>query len=159
MSNSPPIDLPLAHKYFAAACFNATWDLIDKPQRTADEDDEMIQTAHASVWHWTQRADRTPRNLSIGYWQLARVYALARQPDNARRFAERCLAITPADEPFYIGFAYEALARAAAVAGHPEGSREYLTAARRQADLVTAETDRRALLTDIESLESTLSPS
>jgi len=159
VSNTPPIDLPLAHRYFAAACFNAAWDLIDKPDRTPDEDDEMIQTAHASVWHWRQRADRTPRNLSIGYWQLSRVYALARQPDNARRYAERCLAITPADEPFYIGFAYEALARAEAVAERLEGAREYFDAARRQAELVTAETDRNALLSDLQSLESMLSAS
>ena len=157
MSNTPPIDLPLAHRYFAAACFNGAWDLIDKSDRTPDEDDEMIQTAHASVWHWMQRADKTPRNLSIGYWQLSRVYALSRQPDNARRYAERCLAITPADEPFYVGFAYEALGRAEAVAGHAEGGREYLAAARRQAELVAQETDRNALLSDLQSLESQLS--
>ena len=40
------------HKQFGIDLFNATWDLMDKPVRTIEEDDEMIHGAHASRYHW-----------------------------------------------------------------------------------------------------------
>jgi hypothetical protein len=42
MSNNPSFDISAAHKYFAAHCFNAAWDLIDKPGRTAEDDRMMV---------------------------------------------------------------------------------------------------------------------
>ena len=64
----------------------------------------MIQGTMASLWHWTQREDCTAKNLSIGYWQVARVYALAGEPDNARKYAQHCLDITPTDDAFCLGY-------------------------------------------------------
>lgn len=149
---APGIDLPLAHRHFAARCFNAAWDLIDKTDRTPDEDDRMIHVAHASVWHWMQREDCTPVKLSIGYWQLSRVYALARRPQEARHYAERCLAVSPADQPFYVGYAYEALARAEKAAGNAEAAARHLAAARTQAIEVQDEAEKQALAADLDSL-------
>ena len=40
------------HKKQAVGAFNATWDLIDKAERTVDETREMIHLAHASRFHW-----------------------------------------------------------------------------------------------------------
>ena len=39
------------HRYFAALCNNAAWELATK-QRSAGEDAEMMNLAHASAWHW-----------------------------------------------------------------------------------------------------------
>ena len=69
MAKEPEFDLQVAHRYFSATCFNQAWELIDKPERTAEEDEAMVQLSLASTWHWTQREDCTPANLSIGYWQ------------------------------------------------------------------------------------------
>ena len=149
---APTLDLPLAHRHFAARCFNAAWDLIDKTDRTPDEDDRMIHVAHASVWHWMQREDCTPVKLSIGYWQLSRVYALARRPQEARHYAERCLAVSPADQPFYVGYAYEALARAERLAGNAEAAARHLAAASTQASAVQDEAEKQALAADLDSL-------
>ena len=150
--SAPAIDPALAHKHFAAKCFNAAWDLIDKADRTPDEDDQMLHVAHASVWHWTQREDCTPVKLSIGYWQLSRVYALARRPEEARRCAEKCLKVTPPDQPFYVGYAYEALARAEKLAGNADAAARHLEAGRREASAVKEESDRQALTADLDSL-------
>lgn len=146
------IDLPLAHKHFAASCFNAAWDLIDKADRTPEDNDQMLHTAHASVWHWTQREDCTPVKLSVGYWQLARVYALAGLPDESRRYARRCLEVTPADQPFYRGYAFEALARAEKIGGNAAASAEHLVAAQAEAAKVADESERSALQADLTSL-------
>ena len=39
------------HRYFAVECNNRAWDLAAKP-RTAAEDDEMLNAAHAAAYHW-----------------------------------------------------------------------------------------------------------
>ena len=69
--------------------------------------------------HWTQRPDCTSTNLSIGYWQTARIYALLGQAENARRYAQMCFEVSqqPGVKPFFLAYAYEALAQAEAAAG------------------------------------------
>src|SRR5882724_4024188 len=41
-----------AQRRLAADCFNATWTLIEKPDRTREDDDAMIHGAHASAYLW-----------------------------------------------------------------------------------------------------------
>ena len=90
MPKTPEFDVKSAHKYFSAHCFNSAWGLIDKKDRTAEEDQQMIDLVQASIWHWTQREDCTDQNMSTGYWQASRIYALIGQADNARRFRSEC---------------------------------------------------------------------
>ena len=114
----PDFDSAKAHKFFSAHCFNSAWELIDKPERTPEENEQMIQRTMASLWHWTQRDDCTEKNLSIGYWQAARVYALAGEADNARKYAQRCLDITPTDDPFCLfAYAHEAAGPRGGISG------------------------------------------
>ena len=154
MPDKPEFDLQAAHRFFAAECFNRAWDLIDKPDRTPDEDEQMIRLSLASTWHWTQREDCTPTNLSVGYWQTVRIYALLGQAGNARRYGQLCLAASQGEDilPFYLGYAYEALARAESVAGHADEVAEHLALARQAAARVPEEGDRAALLADLETI-------
>jgi hypothetical protein len=76
MADDADFDADQAHRHFSASCFNLAWELIDKPDRTAEDDEQMVRLAQASLWHWTQRSDCTDKNLSIGYWQVSRVCAL-----------------------------------------------------------------------------------
>src|SRR5437763_4558888 len=69
--------------------FNKTWTLMEKPDRTRDEDDEMIHCAHASAYHWLQVG--TPANRSRSEWQCSRVHAILGHVDAALRHARRCL--------------------------------------------------------------------
>lgn len=149
----PDFDLQTVHRYFAANCFNKAWEFIDNHNRTAEEDLVMLQTAMASLWHWTQREDVTPVNLSVGHWQVARVYALLGQADNARKYAEVSLKYSEGQEPMYIGFAYEALARAEMVAGNRAKMNEYLKQARAFADKVEDLEDKEVLVVDIGTIE------
>src|SRR4030042_4915474 len=128
MAKKPDFDLQAAHKYFSAECFNRAWDYIDKPGRKSNEGDMMLSLSLASLWHWTQREDCTPTNLSIGYWQVSRVYALLQQAESARRYGELCLEASGAEGvlPFFPGYAYEGLARAECVAGDQDKMENYL---------------------------------
>jgi hypothetical protein len=155
METPPEFDLQVAHRYFAALCFNRCWDLMDKPHRTSDDDAEMVRLSLASHWHWTQVETHTAKNLSIGYWQTSRVFALLGHADSARQYAQRCLRVSGEDqvEPFYRGYALEALARAAALAGDGEATEQFLRHARQQAERVDDESSRNGLLSDLDSIQ------
>ncbi len=94
MTTAPPFDLAVAHRFFSAQCFNDAWDLVGKADRTPGEDEYLISVCHASLWHWRCRADCTGRHLSIGYWQLSRVYALVGEAANSRKYGELCRSVS-----------------------------------------------------------------
>lgn len=150
--NDPGFDRATAHRHFAAHCFNATWDLLDQPERTPDEALQMLLRSAASLWHWTEREECTPANLSIGYWQLARVAAEIGEGNLALRFAQQCLELSPADDPFLMGFAYEALARAALVMGDKQAATGYLAEAKAKANEVDDAENQQALLADLATI-------
>jgi hypothetical protein len=150
--NAPEFDLPAAHRYFAAACFNLAWELIDKPDRSSDEDERMLQLNQASLWHWSQRADCQERNLSIGYWQASRIHWLLQRANEAMRYAELCLLHTPKDDAFLMGYAHEALARSANLAGDVESFARHLGSASTFAAKVGDDEDRQMLESDLNSL-------
>src|SRR5689334_14196119 len=118
MALTPTFDLSAAHQFFAARCFNNSWQLIDKPGRTVEEDEQLIALGQPSLWHWAQRSDCSAKNLSIAHWLLSRIYAVVGDVVQARRYAESCLRISERGEvaPMFLGYAYEALARAAQLA-------------------------------------------
>jgi hypothetical protein len=154
MADKTDFDLQAAHRFFATECFNRAWDLIDKAARTPDEDEQMIRLSLASTWHWTQQDDCTPTNLSVGYWQTSRIYAILGQADNARRYGRLCLAISQGEGilPFYLGYAYEALARAESVAGNAQQRDAYLATAREVAGRMPDLDARQALLDDLATI-------
>jgi hypothetical protein len=57
MAKAPEFDLEAAHKYFAAHCFSRAWDLIDKKDRTPEDDRMMVALNQASLFHWSHRPD------------------------------------------------------------------------------------------------------
>ncbi len=152
MPNPPEFDVAAAHKYFSADCFNRAWDLIDKPVRSAEEDRMMVQLNQASLYHWSQRPDNNEKSRSIGYWQASRIQSLLGNAVEARRYADVCLEYSPDLEPFYIGYAYEALARAASLAGDRAEFEKFLSEARALAQKVTSQEDREALSKDLDTI-------
>jgi hypothetical protein len=150
----PDFDLQVAYKYFSVECFNRAWDYIDKPGRSPSEGDRMLQLSMASLWHWTQRQDCTPTNLSIGYWQVSRVYALLQQAEQARHYGQLCLEASQTEgiEPFYRGYAYEALARAERVAGNQDKMEEYLIQAHQVATALPNPEAKKQLVNDLATI-------
>lgn len=146
-------DLATTHKYFAAYCFNSAWALIDKPDRTAEEDQMMISLNQASIFHWRNRADCSDKNLSIGYWQASRIRAILDHVDEAQRCAEICLGYSKSLEPFYLGYAYEALSRAAFIAGELDQAKSFADLAKTQATLVEDANNRELLFNDLKTLQ------
>lgn len=105
------------HRKLAVDLFNLTWDLLDKAERTVEEDDKMVHAAHASRYHWGEVG--TPLEFERGEWQISRVYAVLGRAEPALYHAQRCRDICSANGfgDFDLAFAYEAVARAYAIAG------------------------------------------
>ena len=104
------------HRRHAVESFHGTWTLISKRQRSKDDDVRMVHMAHASRHHWGVAGG--PVNWAIGEWQVSHVYALLRREEPALFHARECLRIcrTHGLRNFPLAYAYEALARASAVA-------------------------------------------
>ena len=145
----------LAHQEFSCECFNQTWGLLDLEERSEGQVMEMISTAHASLYHWRQREDATPENLSIGLWQLARVYAVAKSPQEAMRHAKACLKISEDNglSPFCMAYAHEAVCRAALIDGNADLAKIHLDATVKHAAGVTDEHDKKLIDADVEALQ------
>jgi hypothetical protein len=154
---SPMLD-PDAERQLAADLFNGVWRLLDKPDRTVEEDDRMLHMAHASRYHWDQVG--TAENRSRGEWQCSRVYAVLGRAEPALHHANRNLEICRAHGigDFDLAFAYEALARAWALAGDGEQARARIEQARAAAADVAEDEDRELLLADLATVLPAATP-
>lgn len=114
------------HRKLAATLFNDVWRLLEKKGRSHGDDLRMIHEAHASRYHWGRVG--TPANLAIGEWQVSRVYAVLKRPEPALYHAKRCLEVCEANDvhDFPLAYAYEALARASALARRTADRDRYL---------------------------------
>jgi hypothetical protein len=98
--------------------FNEVWRLME----SREDDERMLHAAHASAYHWSEAPECEPKNRARSEWQVSRVYAVLGRGEPALHHARRCLEICEAQpenmEDWDLPFAYEALARAHAVAGN-----------------------------------------
>jgi hypothetical protein len=138
-----------AHRQWGKQLFNHVWQLMERDSRTPDEDALMIHEAHASLYHWMQGGE--PANFARGEWQVSRVYCVLHLPEPAKYHAHRVLDIC---QRYGIGdwdlaFAYEALARAYAVAGDPDQANQYLGQARAASNDIAEDDDRELLQGDL----------
>lgn len=140
------------HSFFSVYCFNTAWSLMEKTNRTPEEDDQMILLSHTSIWHWMQRDDCQNSNLSVGYWQASRIYSILGRADEARRYAQLCFRHSQEEVPFLRAYANEALARAEKVAGNGNLATQYHAEATRLAESVEEADDRKLLLDDLATI-------
>jgi hypothetical protein len=140
------------HRKIGSDLFNYTWSLLDKTRRTKAETEEMIHAAHASRHHWGRAG--TPLNFSVGEWQLSRVYAVLSRAEPALYHGRRALEIARRNGlgRFYVAYAYEALARASAVAGQAKARDRYLAEARRIGATIRDRDDHRMLMDDLATI-------
>ena len=142
----------MSHQEHSVGCFNAVWDLLSKESRTLDEDRLMRETAHASLYHWLKREDSEPSNISIGLWQISRVYAVLGDGISSLAYAKECISASERLDSFFVAYGYEAAARAAKVAGDAEKQAEYFKKARAECDLVDDEENKKLLDSDLKEL-------
>ena len=143
---------PAAERKLGVDLFNHVWTLLELPERTVDQIDEMVHAAHASAHHW--RAVGEPVNLARSHWQCSRVYTVLDRAEPALWHAQRCLDLC---EQHGIGdwdlaYAYEALARGHAVAGNAAESARFTQLAEEAGTRIAEAEDRDHFREDLATL-------
>lgn len=142
-----------AHHYFAVDYHSQTWELLEKPKRTLDEEERLLDYAHASLAHW--RSTGTALRHQRGEWLLARVYAVLGEGRQALKHAYRCAEILHANQAemqdFDFAFAYEAVARAHAVAGERADAERFLQKAKEAGEKIQETDDRETFFAELKS--------
>ncbi|KPJ61580.1 MAG: hypothetical protein AMJ46_00275 [Latescibacteria bacterium DG_63] len=148
------------HRHLSTDCFNKCWALMEKKNRTPENEEDMILLTHTSLWHWKQRDDCQPLNLSIAYWQLGRAYCLAKNTAMAKYYGQKCVEISTEKSmpPFYVGYGYEVLAHASALEGNAREAEEYLRLANMELEKITIEKNKKLLKADLKKVEQILNP-
>lgn len=133
------------HRTIGGDLFNYTWSHLAQKDRTKSETDEKLHAAHASRYHWGRAG--TPRNVSIGEWQISRVYSVLGRSEPALYHGRRALEIARRSSlgSFYVAYAYEAMVRAAAAAEESREKNRYLREAHRTGAAIRDRDDRRML--------------
>ena len=146
---------PDTHRRMGVELFNHVWRLLEAEERTADQEDEMVHAAHASRWHWSRSGvgDLAQRQ-AVGEWQCSRVYAVLGRAEPALHHARRCVERVEAGglEDWVAASAYEAMARAASVAGDRAAFDEWRTRARTAADAIADAEEREVIEGDLATL-------
>ena len=140
------------HRKFAVNCFNLVWSLLDKKDRTKEEDDKMAHAAHASRFHWGEIG--TAVEFERGEWQISRVYSVLRKPQSTLYHAERCLEICKKNSigDFDVAFAYEAMARAYAVAGEKAECKKYVDLAKEAGEQIKGKEDKKYFFSELKTI-------
>lgn len=141
------------HRKFAVELFNYVWKLLEKPDRTREEDDTMLNAAHASRLHWEMVG--TPVNLTRGEWQISHVYCVLGRIEPALYHARRCLEICRENDigDFDLAYAFETLARAYSIAVRPIECRYYLKLAMQAGKQIANQEDRDHFFNDLETVK------
>jgi hypothetical protein len=141
------------HLHFAVACNHRVWALLGEAERTTDEDAELVDAAHASLFHW--RYVGTGIHQQRGEWLISHVYATLALGAEALRHAERCLALTATYqaemEDFDVAYAYLGMARAHAILDNQADAQKYLALVQSAGDAIANEEDRSSFLKDTNS--------
>ena len=154
-ASTEPTELdPATRRKLAADLFNHTWTLLERTDRTPEQVDEMIHSAHASRYHWGEVTDREAVHLARGEWQCSRVYAVLGRAEPALWHARRCLEINEAagNADWDIASAYEAMARAHLVAGDLDQVATWKAKAVAALDAIADPDDREIVEGDIVTL-------
>jgi len=138
-----------AHQYFAIETFNGTWELIDKTDRTPDEDAEMLQRAFTSRWHWSFVGG--VEQWATGDWQIAHVASLLGYGWMAQFYARRAFAACENDgwTDWRRASMLEGMARAASAAGDQIEYAKYFELAQEAVAAIADPEDRELIASQL----------
>jgi hypothetical protein len=155
--HEPTLLDPTQHRAEGVALFNAVWEMLDAPDRSPALDDRMVHAVHASAWHWSQAGELGgDQERAIGEWQCSRVYSVLGRGEPALHHARACLAVCEESGlgDWVVAAAYEALARASAVAGDAGEAGAWLARARTATAAIADPEDREVIDGDLSALAS-----
>lgn len=143
MSNGlSPEEIARSHRWHAAECNNLAWELSDRPERTPIEDEEMLNAAHASAFHWTKVGTELSR--ARAQMLLGHVHAALGNGQAALLYAQQSFDYLVAHNPpdWEIAFAHAILAHAASAAGDASLHQQHYARAKELGRAIAAPEDK-----------------
>lgn len=144
-----------AHKFFAQSINGRVWELLQKPNRSPSENEEMLHAAHACTYHW--KFVGTAVHQQRGEWLISHVHAVLGHGNEALRHAQRCFELTESNrdlmQDFDIAYAFEGMARAQAMLGDHILAEEFLVLAQQAGNAIADEEDKSIFMGDFDSGE------
>jgi hypothetical protein len=133
------------NRYFGSRANNRAWQLSELSQRTSEESEEMVRSAHTAFYHWQKVGNA--KNRAHAEQLLAHVYALVGDAREARRYFERARAVFngPEAEPWEVAITCAVAANVASACGE---AAEHESQYRRAEALIAAlpDEEERAIL-------------
>jgi len=126
MSEKPtPEETALWQRRLASHANNRAWSLAEALSRTADEDEELLQAAHAAMYFWKIAGNE--KNRAHAAQLVAHAYALLKLPNPASFYLAKSEPVFMSDqaEPWERALAHAVAANVAAVKGDEQGQRSH----------------------------------
>ena len=136
-------EITRSHRWHAIECNNIGWSLAEQSSRTGAQDDEMLDAAHASAFHWSKVG--TELNQARARMLLAHVHAFLGDGARALSYAGQSHDYLRANDPpdWELAFSYAVLAHAAYAAGESDLHRQYYAKAKEQGDAIADAEDKK----------------
>jgi hypothetical protein len=118
MSDKPnPEEIALWQRRLASQANNRAWQLSELPTRSPDEDEEMLQAAHAAMYFWKIIGNES--NKAHAAQLLAHAYATLKLPNPASHYLAKSEPILLAEtaEPWERALAHAVASNVAAARG------------------------------------------
>lgn len=138
MAEKPtPEDVALWQRRLASQANNRAWTLAEMLRRSPEEDEEMLQAAHAAMYFW--KIAGTPVNQARAAQLLAHVYALLKLPEPAAHYLDKSLPhFTQQDcAPWELAFAHAVAANVASAQGDAAAYASHCAEAKAAAERIT----------------------
>ena len=102
------------HRTQGVTAHQETWELLEKTDRSADDDAALLASAYASSYHWARAAGRSPANSARADYLIAKALLATGRTADALASADACLAAcsTHGLVDFDLAYALEIRARA-----------------------------------------------
>ena len=137
------------HQKLGIELFNKSWELLLKPDRTPDDVAVLVNTVHASLWHWRQLEQ--PINVLRGEWMVCHVYTLLEHKEEALYHANNVMRLKEKINPtgWDPAYCYEAMARVMALHGNKNEFQRYYALALEAGEKIAEDGDRQQLDADL----------
>ena len=143
------------HRDFSSAAHNQAMDILYSEEQSSDEIFSLMELTHAAHWHWMQREDKTPQNVSVALWALSRAYSANGYAERSLQYALDSLATIESENllPSFYGYCNEALARAYALNGNKDAAEEHYKRALELSEQIPTAQAKEWLLDQIHRIE------
>jgi hypothetical protein len=141
------------HREMARKANARVWELLEATVRSQGENDELLEAAYTSLFHW--RFGGAEPHRARGLWSVAHAHTVLGDGPQAMKYARSCFEWTTEHrhvmEDFDVAYAHEGLARAMALAGQPEAARRQLGLALEAGERISDPEDKSIFMGDLEA--------